>query len=276
MASPLPNGPVNIQPRPDRRGGSAERTPGDQYIQQVLSRYAVSYAAESPAAAAANEVAPILRRWAGAELVELLTCGAFAKRTAVARSTDIDLLISLQPSAPHLGVVYDNLIELADAQGWAPRARNVAVRVSYNGVQMDLLPGRVQEGHRDYHAVWVRQAGTWVQTNLAMHTEYIRDSGRTREVRALKIWSLNHDLGFPSFYLELTVLAALAGHGGDLAHNVQRVLGYMADRLPQAVVYDPANPNHRISDDLSPEAKERIARQAIASYNATLWEQVLW
>jgi hypothetical protein len=276
MASPTLDSSLYFLPRPGRRGATGGMMTGDQYIQQVLASYTVSYATDSPVVAAANEVVPILQKWAGAELVGMLTCGSFAKRTAIAGNTDIDVLISLKPSAPPLQEVYDNLVQLAETRGWMPRLRNVSVGITFNGVKMDLVPGRVREGYRDYHAVWLRRVGSWTETNLAMHTERVRDSGRTREVRALKIWSRNHGLDFPSFYLELTVLAALARYGGDLAHNVHRALGYIADRLPTELVCDPANTTNRISDELSLEQKRAIAARAVTTYNATKWEEVLW
>jgi hypothetical protein len=249
---------------------------GDQYIQRTLGRYAVAYDADSPAVEAANALVPHLQRWAGSELAGLHTCGSFAKHTAVTGRTGIDILVSLKPTATSLAEAFLALVDLAEARGWAPKIRAVSVGITFNGVAIDLVPGRLLEGYRDYHAIWLSRSGTWTQTNVSMHTERVRDSGRTREVRALKIWGANHSLIFPSFYLELTVLAALAGYGGDLGHNVQRVLGYLADQFSTAEIYDPANSLNRISDGLSAEEKKVVVVQAIASYNARSWDDVLW
>jgi hypothetical protein len=285
MNERIPNA-TDGQPVPRRlvgfpvvRGGSDEdgaAVTGDNYIQRVLSRYAVSYSTDAPAAVAANDVLPALRTWAGTELIEVVTCGSFAKRTAVAGTTHIDLLVSLKSSAPPAREIHESLFRLAEAGGWRPRRKSIAVAVDYGGVRMDLVPARLQDGFRDYHEVWKSEVGSWTQTNVAMHTERVRDSGRTREVRALKVWRCNHELHFPSLYLELTVLAALAHYGSHLAHNVQRVLGYIADRLPGAVVCDPANTNNCLSDSLSVEQKQALALQAAASYNSVSWDEVLW
>lgn len=67
------------------------------------------------------------------------------------------------------------------------------------------------------------------------------------EIRAIKIWRANHGLDFPSFYLELIVLDALAGCGSSVANNVQRTLGYIADNLTARRVEDPANTNNTVS-----------------------------
>jgi hypothetical protein len=104
----------------------------------------------------------------------------------------------------------------------------------------------------------------------------VRESGRTDEIRAIKIWRRNHGLEFPSFYLELSVLHALSGCATSLANNVQRVLGYIAENVTTAVVDDPANTNNCISDDLTLAEKKVIAAQANASYNENSWAKTLW
>jgi hypothetical protein len=249
---------------------------GDEYIQQVLANYAASYGPASPAIQAANAVAPTLTRWAGDQLAQLLASGSYAKRTAIAGGTDIDIFISLKPAAPTLQEIYKSLAQLAKDQGWAPRAQNVSIGIACNGIKIDLVPGRQQQGYKNYHSLWRRKAGTWTQTNIALHIDRVRDSGRTDEIRALKIWPRNHNLDFPSFYLELTVLDALSGCGPNLANNVQRVLNYIAENLETAVVEDPANTNNCISDDLTQAEKKAIAAQARASHNARTWGETLW
>jgi hypothetical protein len=98
------------------------------------------------------------------------------------------------------------------------------------------------------------------------------------EIRALKIWRLCHNLDFPSFYLELTVIDALWGKpkGSNLAANVSTCLDYIRDNLETACVIDPANTNNVISDDLTAAEKKKIAGQAGKSRREPYWNQVLW
>jgi hypothetical protein len=58
-----------------------------------------------------------------------------------------------------------------------------------------------------------------------------RNSGRVNEIRALKVWRQCHNLDFPSFYLELTLIDALWGKpkGVNLAANERWNLGANAD-----------------------------------------------
>lgn len=170
---------------------------GDEYIQHVLAKYAVPYGPDSPAIRAANAVAPAVRRWAGDLLVELMASGSYAKGTAIAGGTDIDVFISLKPTAPTLQEIYRSLAQLATDRGWNPRAQNVSMGITYNGAKIDLVPGRQQQGYKNYHSLWRRKAGTWTQTNVALHIDRVRDSGRTGEIRAMKIWRRNHGLDDP-------------------------------------------------------------------------------
>ena len=154
--------------------------------------------------------------------------------------------------------------------------QNVSVGITYDGVKIDLVPGRQQAGYRNYHSLWRRKASTWTQTNVLLHIERVRDSGRTGEIRAIKTWRANHGLDFPSFYLELIVLDALAGCGSSFANNVQRTLGYIADNLTARTVEDPANTNNTVSDDLTLPEKQVIAAQARLSYLENSWGHTLW
>ena len=161
-------------------------------------------------------------------------------------------------------------------RGWSPRAQNVSIGILHHGIKIDLVPGRQQPGFKNYHSIWRRKAATWTQTNVALHIERVRASGRTREIRALKIWRRNHGIDFPSFYLELTTLDALSGRGQSLADNVQRALVYIAENIEAATVEDPANTANCVSEDLTNVEKKALAAQAEASSREPSWENVLW
>ncbi|WP_066542595.1 hypothetical protein [Sphingomonas sp. CCH18-B1] len=91
-------------------------------------------------------------------------------------------------------------------------------------------------------------------------------AGHQRESRLLKLWRNQKRLEFPSFYLELTVIAALSGRTSpDLAENVVTVLEYLRDKFTAARVIDPANGNNVISDDLTGTEKQAVRRLAEAA-----------
>ena len=58
------------------------------------------------------------------------------------------------------------------------------------------------------------------------------NSGRTEEIRVLKLWRRQKGIEFPSFYLELTVINALSGRrSGELAANVWTAFAYLRGRV---------------------------------------------
>lgn len=156
------------------------------------------------------------------------------------------------------------------------------------GIAVDVVPGQIREKgpyasnnrcpagaaapQASPHTLYCRKKDGWVQTNVAEHIRIVRASGRTREIRALKIWRERQRLQLSSFYLELTVIASLKAHfsngprsaasGEGLAGNVRRVLHYLADDFIRARVTDPANSSNVVSDDYGAEEKRVIATAA--------------
>ena len=248
---------------------------GTTYLESVLSKYEVQ--STFMASLAAETVVNSLRQWANGWLSEISYVGSRAKGTAVAGGTDLDIFISLKPDTPYtLEQTYVRLLLWSTNQYWLPRRQNVSIGINYLGTKIDLVPGRLQDGFIYYHSLWRRKAHTWTQTAPGIHIPTVRDSGRTREIRAIKAWRQNYALDFPSFYLELSVLDALRGCGWDLERNVQRALGYIADHLETASVADPANTANVVSDELTAAEKRTIARQARRSFDEKSWRLTLW
>ena len=88
------------------------------------------------------------------------------------------------------------------------------------------------------HSLFRRRANTWTKTNVATHIAYVMYGGCIPEIRVLKLWRNQKGLDFPSFYLELAVIAALRGSGGTLSQRVSQALTYIRDNLsPSLKVY---------------------------------------
>ena len=250
----------------------------DEYVAQVLRKYAVQTGPNSPAERNGNAIKPAIKQWAGQSLVDISFSGSYAKGTAVSGTTDIDLFISLSSSTPgDLRDIYEGLFQYASRQGWLPGRQNVSIRITYGGTKIDLVPGRIQAGYQNYHSLYRSKKGSWTQTNVTLQIDTVRKSRRTDEIRAIKIWRNLHGLDFPSFYLELTVIDALYRRPANtLADNVLEALKYIANSLPSARVVDPANSNNIISDDLTNSEKQTIALQASRSLQEPNWAQVIW
>ncbi|KRE96469.1 hypothetical protein ASG89_31395 [Paenibacillus sp. Soil766] len=144
-------------------------------------------------------------------------------------------------------------------------------------MDVDLVPGRIQKGYKNYHSLYKSKADTWTQTNIHKHIDIVKNSDRLDEIRAIKIWRKLNDLDFPSIYLELTVIEALRfGLKGQIAKNLVQVFEYLSKDFTSAIVYDPANSANRISDDLNRIEKGLIAKNASETLNQTSWNYVIW
>lgn len=250
----------------------------NQYAEVVLAKYAVPRGTTSPAEQLGATVAGPLRRWAGQQLNALEYSGSYAKETGVRGISDVDVFISLKSDTQEtLKELYEMLYSVAQTNGWSPRRQNVSVGVTVNGTRGDLVPGKVQAGHQNYHSLYLGKRDSWTQTNVALHVNTVRNSGRLKEIRAIKIWRLLHGLDFPSLYLELYVIDALSRRSrSTLAENILHALRTIGSSLASTRIVDPANTNNVLSVDLTQAEKQRVATQAVESAREPYWENIIW
>ena len=250
----------------------------DQYVETILAKYAVPRGPTSPAEQLGATVADPLRTWAGQQLNALQYSGSYAKETGVRGISDVDVFISLKSDTTQtLKELYEMLVSLAQKNGWSPRRQNVSVGVTVNGTRGDLVPGKVQAGYQNYHSLYLRKRDSWTQTNVALHVDTVHNSGRLKEIRAVKIWRMLHGLDFPSLYLELFTIDAMSGRSRSaLAENVLHVLRTIGSSLTSTRIIDPANTNNFLSDDLTQAEKQRVAAQATQSARQQSWGSIIW
>jgi hypothetical protein len=201
-----------------------------------------------------------------------------AKGTATRLGSDFDLFISLTSNlTTSLKDIYDGLGKALAEKGLAPRRQNVSWGIVLDNLNIDVTPGKQQSGYVNYHSIYLSKKGTWTQTNVKMHIDTVKNSGRLNEIRILKIWSKLHGLDFPSFYLELAVIEALRGRSTEeLDTNFQRVLSYLVSDFPAKTFQDPANSANLISDSLNDAERAVISHKAKEGYDAPNWSGVIW
>jgi hypothetical protein len=244
----------------------------------VLAKYAVPRGPNSPAEQLGATVAGPLRSWAGQQLNALQYAGSYVKETGVRGISDVDVFISLKSDTKEtLKELYEMLFSLAQKNGWSPRRQNVSVGVTVNGTRGDLVPGKVQEGYQNYHSLYLRKRDSWTQTNVALHVDTVHRSGRLREIRAVKIWRMLHNLDFPSLYLELFTIQSLSGRAqANLADSVLHALRTIGNSLASTRIVDPANTNNVLSDELTKQEKAQIASLAAQSAGQQYWKDIIW
>ena len=224
----------------------------DTYLTNILIRENVDTGPFSPARAVQATLQPLLNEWGGALIRNVSPSGSFAKGTAVRSGTDIDLFISIaQECTDSLGDIYGKLHGRLGEKGYSPKQQNVSINIRVGTYDVDLVPAKHQGGNGHYHSLYRRRTNSWMQTNVATHISAVANSGRTNEIRIIKLWRNQKQLDFPSFYLELTVLAALSGARGTLSQNVWKVFEYLTTSFAAARVIDPSNTNNIVSDELS-------------------------
>jgi hypothetical protein len=248
----------------------------DQYAASVVEKYQIIPRVGSPSHRAADAVIPLLQRWGGQHLLGITLSGAYAKGTAISLSSSVDVALSLHLSSEmEVRSEFWRLFEYLADQNLRPHTRTVSLQVESKGCRVDLVPTWPTGGSEQilYH----KEPGSPFHTNMAQHVHLITKAGRSQEICALKIWRERHTLDFPSFYLELATLLALEGERfGQLAENVFTVLRYLASRLAQAVIRDPANPDNVVSDDLTVEEKKTVAQAARQALEDDDWKRIIW
>ncbi|MDO8476662.1 MAG: nucleotidyltransferase [Candidatus Rokubacteria bacterium] len=248
----------------------------DEYLQGILDREAVNTGPLSPVRGVQAVIAPIIREWAGAMLLSVQPSGSFMKGTANKSGTDIDLFISISEQTPDtLKQIYGKLFNRMTERGYKPTRQNVSINIRVNGYSVDLVPGKRQDTYSADHSLYRRKADTWTKTNVLTHIKHVTDGGRQKESRIIKLWRAKNNLDFPSFYLELTVINALALQHGTLSGNVLRVFQYLSDAFQNARIVDPANTNNIISDDLAVAEKTKIKAAAAQALKAANWSQIV-
>jgi len=225
-----------------------------------------------------TNIKSIINTWAGTQLSNIIKSGSGAKGTAIKVISDIDLFISLKSdTAETLKELYNSLDSYVKSKGIQTKRQNVSIGIIQSGLNIDLVPGKIQSGTQNYHSIYVSKKDTWTQTNIKIHIDLINNSNRKDEIILTKIWRKNHSLDFPSIYLEVIVIEAIKNKSvGDIANNFLSVLNYLKDEFINKGIVDPANSNNTISDLLNNSEKQLIVNKAKDSLSQKYWKDIVW
>lgn len=239
----------------------------DSYLRNILAREAVDVSIFAPARSTLNTLDASIRFWANGYLSSIAPSGSFAKGTANRSGTDLDIFISLRSDAPGtLKEAFRTLKNRMVASGFIVREQNVSLGITVNGWAVDLIPARAQHPFSSVHSLYHKRSDSWRKTDVRHHINHVRASNRLNEIRLLKLWRDQHQLEFPSFYLELATIRALQHIWfGSLSQNILTVLRYLSTAFASQSFVDPANSANIISDDLTIVEKAAIKKQAMNS-----------
>ncbi|MGY1651778.1 hypothetical protein [Geodermatophilus sp. SYSU D01119] len=250
----------------------------DGYLQQLLVRYRAPTGLTGPGERVRSGLYPLISRWAGPQLSELKLSGSYAKDTAVRGATDVDLFVGLRSDTTGtLRQLYESLALYLERSGYSVRRQNVSLGIVYQGLKVDITPGRRQDAWGSDHSLYVRRLDTWRQTNVDTHVRVIGRSGYTPIMVLLKRWRDCHGLAFLSFAVELAVLRSLQSPWGlGLADQTARSLTFLRDNITTCQLIDPANSNNDVAGELTRDERLAIASRARQSLLASNWGEVIW
>lgn len=248
----------------------------DRYALAVVGRHQSSSSIPI-AQAIITQLYPVILAWSNGCLDSMSPSGSIAKGTAIIGASDVDILISLKATTTtSLRDIYESLFNHLHQAGYAPRRQNVSIGITLNGWKIDLVPAKRQTAISHDHSLWSHKKSSWRQTNTHLHIQHVSSSGRLNEIKLMKVWRKLHSLEFPSFLLEMSIINALHSRNTLApADNFAIALGYVRDILPNARILDPSNSNNLVSDDMTQQEKNYLAKAAGNALNAR-WEQVVW
>lgn len=255
------------------------------YLYQILQRYSARDLTNY--SGLLSQLKNTLQTWASFCYLNILDSGSRAKGTAISLASDVDYLVSLTSGCNDnnggLKGCYDSLFTKLNTTHSSVRKQNVSVRINLSGLEVDITPARKQNGNTNYHNLYISKSGSWTQTNIQRHITDISQSGRTNEIKILKIWRELHQIDFPSIYLEyLLVNNILLNRSKDvssLGDNVWHAFNELAKTQGNplsARIVDPANSNNILSDLLTIAEKNKIIGQAQTTIRQTNWNQIVW
>ena len=252
----------------------------DLYLAAVVAMHRVEQGPESTPERIRRRLAPAFERWGGRNFEGVQVSGSYAKGTAIRGLTlapsdvDVDLFLSLSPEAPGSIEKWQDTL-MAELRGYQAKMGNVSVKALVGNTRVDLTPGR-RTPESGGHTLYQRRAARRLRTNVKEQIQFVRESGRREDMLAAKVWRRRQGVYFPSFCLELAVIEALRGVSGRarISERLMRVLEWLAEELPEAVLRDPGNASNEVTELMTEEEKWRVAHAARASLGAERWEEV--
>jgi hypothetical protein len=248
---------------------------GESYLTKILEQQTTP---PNKIVEALPQIKTLITDWSNGYCQAVRTAGGIAHQTAVKCASDVDLFISLSPDVhDRPEKIYFSLYGYLQRKGYAVKKQNVGLRVTYNDIIVDLIPGKQEKPGAAEHGLFLSKRGAPIKTNVDLHTQTVKSSSVTNIIRLAKIWRERHALEFPSLYLELAVIRAL---GGKNLHSVEdsfkAALGWIAQSIENTEIVDPANSTNILSTDLVAAEKKALALKAKEATKVESWQKVVW
>lgn len=255
----------------------------NMFLLQILQQYQ----ARNIASNVETELKNYIYSWCQKCDPEIFISGSRAKQTAISIASDYDYFVSLSSGCNvnqkgieaisnalhnHLKSKYPNNI----------RRQNVSTRINISGLNIDITAGTKITGYQNYHWLYKSKDDSKKQTNAKKHIEDISKSGRTNEIKLIKIWRELNGLEFSSIYLEyLLIKKILINKSTDVNNLTNNVICIFQELSKNegnplyARIEDPANTTNILSDLSNQAEKAKIISTAKTALQSN-WNQVFY
>ncbi len=255
----------------------------DDYLKNIIRKYTPSDCSMENLMHDKSKLSKSISNWAdknGFVLNEIKISGSTAKGTAITLGSDLDIFVSVTDNyvIKSLNDMYCSLADYLERIYKNVRKQNVSIRVIINDHKIDIVPAKlhsyIQNGN---HSLYLNKKKTWMKTNIQKQINIIKNSGKTDEIKLIKIWRDLHNLEFPSIYLEMSIIEALKHkmcYG--IFDTFRNLLTYFRDDFLNITIYDPANSNNILSDLITDTEKQDIKNCAKKSLNESNLINIVW
>ncbi len=204
--------------------------------------------------------------------------GSYGKKTIIRERYDLDIVMYWPSTASYtIKGIYDAAGKILRRNWKVVNSKTVSWELPFQGgFHIDIVPGRALDTKFLNANLYRTDTGTTLKTSLKTHIDTVRNSGRRDTIRLMKLWRERRKVPFKkSFLLEMMTIEGCRGQRfDDLGAQVQTALVYIRDNILSCNVFDPANSNNSISDDLTSAQRSAIRTAADFAARATSWRTV--
>ena len=244
-------------------------------------------------------------------LVKMLHSGSVAKGTALSTINDMDVAVYVRSTAAPtqaselLDWLTDRLREAnpnMHPDQFTAGTHCVAVNFRGSGLDVDVVPVLYQDDPDDRGYLLNRETGTWLETSVRLHLEFVRKRKRevpqhfSQVIRLLKWWvhlmkTRHPEFRFKSFMVEL-LCAHMLERGYSFKDYPQTLQGffsmviqshlkarvafddyYPASSLPKSdsspiQMFDPVNPDNNVTENYSDRDRTTIVEACAVALDA--------
>lgn len=233
------------------------------YLENILEKYQTY---DFHVKKVENRLKAEIANWGSTYLDDMIMMGSYAQGTAIKKDTDVDVdfLISIHPWVSiELPKIQESLFKYLKQKKYKPYYRNISMRIEVDDIAVDFAPAvKAYDFNDGQHNVYSRKAKKELPSNPEGHTRIVKQSGRQKEIKLLKIFCKLHGITELEGLLQslLTISALEGAPKNNLYENFTTVLRFIRDRLNYIRVVDPFNIADCLTDKLTDKEKNKVVK----------------